>query len=44
MNIDFKIPFVFDFIGKQYRQQAEVTGNVRTEMCGTLDKADTSTG
>jgi hypothetical protein len=43
LNVAFKIPFVYDFIRKLCRQQAEVTRNVRTEMSGTMDKANTST-
>jgi hypothetical protein len=41
LNVAFEIPIVFDFIRKQCRQKAEVTRNVRKEMCGTLDKAET---
>jgi hypothetical protein len=44
LNVAFKIPFVFDFIRKQCMQQAEVTRNARTEMSGTLDTAEISTG
>jgi len=44
LNAAFKIPFVFGFIRKLCRQQAEVTRNVRTEMSGTMDKTENSTG
>jgi hypothetical protein len=39
MHVAFQIPYVYDYITKLCRQQAEVIQNHENEMFATLDKA-----
>jgi len=43
-HANFKIPYVYDFTTKLYRQQAEeVTWNMRIKMLATMDRAKAKT-
>ena len=42
-HVAFKIPYVYYFITKLYRQQAEVTCNMRIKMLATMDRAKAMT-
>jgi hypothetical protein len=40
----FKLPYIYDYITKFCRQQAEVIQNHENEMFATLEKANRDTG
>jgi hypothetical protein len=39
MQVAFQIPYVYDYVTKSCRQQAEVIQNHENELFATLDKA-----
>jgi hypothetical protein len=44
LHTAFKLPYIYDYITKLCRQQAEVIQNVRMQIFTTLDKAKPDTG